>query len=477
MEARKGAVFPGVTVRWLVAAALVGMTGGCAMLWDPEAPTPVSPSALLDPSGGVDQAEIALAALAKGDYSRAEVSVNQALRRNPREPYALLAGALLFQNTDRPQKARQLYEDLVALRPNLVTTLGGNQRLIPRSLGEVAEQNLTALAPPARQPPSLRGNQPMPQAAPTQPAPMTPLTPQSALAAGLPLGMGESGLSGPLVLNSAADNNAAQRFLILRRLAEEGLITEDEYRARRSANLGALLPLSATPPPATGLDRAVPAPEQIVERLRALARAYEGRTISAAEQAAERTIILESLLPAQPRNRAMAMQPPKSLLEAAAAAGRIERLRGFNLITADEQMRERDALEKASQTLAGATPAPAAPAAMAGTTQRASGTTAPTALAGAKGKTAAPVKGAKGKPAVHLASFKSREQADKDWPGIRSKNPEVAKLTMQVSRIDLKGKGTYWRLKAGPLASAKAAADLCKTLKGRRQYCEPATMD
>lgn len=473
MEAGKGAAFPGAAGRFVVAMALVLWTGGCAMLWDPEAPTPVSPSALLDPTGGVDPAETALAALTKGDYSRAEVSVNQALRRNPRDPYALLAGALLFQNTDRPQKARQLYEDLVALRPNLVTTLGGNQRLIPRSLGEVAEQNLAGLTP-SRPLPALRGNQapaPMTQA----PAPM-PISPQAAMAAGLPMGMGDGGIAGPLVLNSAADNNAAQRFLILRRLAEEGLITEEEYRTRRSANLGALLPLSATPPPATGLDRPVPAPEQIVDRLRALARAYEGRTISAAEQAAERTIILESLLPAQPRNRAMAIQAPKSLLDAAAAAGRIERLRGFNLITADEQMRERDALEKASQTLAGASPAPSmagAPTALAGAgSQKASGTTAPA----AKGKGAA-TKGGKGRPAVHLASFKSREQADKDWPGIRAKNPELAKLSMQVSRVDLKGKGTYWRLKAGPLASAKAAADLCKTLKARRQYCDAATMD
>ena len=63
-------------------------------------------------------ADLALAALARGDYAAAETNVDAALKRDPHNQYALLAGGMLYQSTNRPLKARQAYEDLLALRPN-----------------------------------------------------------------------------------------------------------------------------------------------------------------------------------------------------------------------------------------------------------------------------------------------------------------------------------------------------------------------
>jgi len=39
------------------------------------------------------------------------------------------------------------------------------------------------------------------------------------------------------------------------------------------------------------------------------------------------------------------------------------------------------------------------------------------------------------------------------------------------------GKGTFFRLKAGPMVDKAEAADICAQLKRRRQFCEPAVMD
>jgi cell division septation protein DedD len=218
----------------------------------------------------------------------------------------------------------------------------------------------------------------------------------------------------------------------------------------------------------------------VIDRLNSLARAFEIRAISASEQAAERTVILEGLLPVQPRIKTSLILPPKGLMEGAALVGRLERLRGMGLISAEEQSREREALEK---ILAALDPPPrpsvsamddssSSPQRLSGSTQRSSGSTA----SGSKGaKGAKGAKGGSGKSGVHLASFKSREQADKDWGSLKRAHPELAKLSMTAVKSDVKGKGTYWRLIAGPLSSRKAAEDLCRTLKSRRQYCDPAS--
>jgi hypothetical protein len=433
---------------------------GCGMVFDPESNlggqlSPFSSSEAGDPS------EMALAALARGDFSRAEVNVNAALRRNPKDPYALLAGAILYHNTDRPQQARRLYEAILTLRPQGVTTIPPGQRLSPRGVVDVAEANLQLL----REGQSAA----VPEDGMMSQRPLPPSRSGTQYLNGPPTASSMS--KTPVRMDQAGDSNAAQRFAVLRRLAEEGLVTEEEYRKRRESNLGALLPLTQ-PQPAVGLDRPPPPAEQVIDRLRSLARAFEIRAISASEQAAERTMILEGLLPAQPRNKTSLILPPKGLMEGAALVGRLERLRGMGLISAEEQSREREALEK---ILAALDPPPRpsvsaqAPESM--TSQRQTGSTS----GSAKSSKSAKGSSSGGKSGVHLASFKSREQADKDWGSLKKAHPELAKLSMKAVKADVKGKGTYWRLVAGPLSSRKAAEDLCRALKSRRQYCDPSS--
>ncbi|MCH7938085.1 MAG: SPOR domain-containing protein, partial [Proteobacteria bacterium] len=50
-------------------------------------------------------------------------------------------------------------------------------------------------------------------------------------------------------------------------------------------------------------------------------------------------------------------------------------------------------------------------------------------------------------------------------------------LEHQVTRVNLGKKGTYYRLKAGPLKDNAAAKALCRKLKRRRQFCEPTMIE
>ena len=81
-------------------------------------------------------------------------------------------------------------------------------------------------------------------------------------------------------------------------------------------------------------------------------------------------------------------------------------------------------------------------------------------------------------PGVHLASYRSAKQAESGWVQIRRAHSSLlSDLNYQVSRVTLGSKGTYFRLKAGPLPSTAAAADLCRKLKQRRQFCDASVMN
>ncbi|MBM3581822.1 MAG: SPOR domain-containing protein [Alphaproteobacteria bacterium] len=249
----------------------------------------------------------------------------------------------------------------------------------------------------------------------------------------------------------------------MRTLREQGLVTAEEYNARRQANIGELLPLTS-PPPSAGLERPVPATDQIVGRLKAIGRALEMRALTVAQHASERAMILDALLPAAPVVVANPAAPPTEMMAAADAVRRIEYLRDGGLVSGEEYMRERKAIEVAMTPPAPEPPPmveekPAAPAA-------------PVAAApAAKGAAMA-----KGSAAVHLASYRSRQQAERGWQQIQKAHQAIlGKLQSDIVEVNLgAGKGTYYRLKAGPLASKDAAADICRQLKQRRQYCEPA---
>lgn len=79
----------------------------------------------------------------------------------------------------------------------------------------------------------------------------------------------------------------------------------------------------------------------------------------------------------------------------------------------------------------------------------------------------APIRGAK----VQLGSVRSEDAAAAEWAKLQRTHPELSSLSMQTSKVDIAGKGTFFRVQAGPLADNSAASQLCGTLKAKNQDC------
>ena len=432
-------------------------------------------------------AELGLGEMAKGNYGLAESHYAKALKKDPKDVDALLGLGILYQNTGQTIKAREMYEAILAVRPDHTKQMVVWNNFRPRPVSEIASVNLslidsggvlTGLGGPAGQPPSQQNlsvapgaplasngiggaptgsammgrpaaawSPPAPAASPAQPVTQAymPGTPGTA-----------QGIQGAMMPRFAdADANIVSRFKTLVALRDQGLITPEEFRIRRQANVGALLPLTS-PPPAAGLDRPVPTTEQISGRLRAIGRALEMRAITISQHGAERSMILDAMMPSAPVVVANPAVPPSGLMEAADLVRRLEQLNATGLITTDEYTKERGAVEGAMQ------PAPPRPSA-------------------AVMKTLAPTEGTAEmkpmgpQPGVHLASYRSRKAADRGWAQLRRAHRNLlGNFNSEITEVNLgPGKGIYFRLKVGPVPDHAAAADLCRQLKKRRQFCEP----
>ena len=410
------------------------------------------------------EAELGLAEMAKGNYGLADSHFTKALKRDPRDVRALLGKGILYQNTGQATKAREMYEAIIAIRPPMSERLVVWTNFEPRPISEIASVNLSLMQSggiPGRMGQAAAGqDSPYVQPAVQGAAPPTVSgTPSSAALLGrtAPAGTPRRQLpTAPAVPKfSDAEANLDSRFQTLMALRDQGLITQDEFNTRRQANIGALLPLTA-PPPATGLDRPVPNTEQISARLRAIGRALELRAITISQHTAERSMILDALMPGAPVVVANPPPPPQGLMAAADAVRRLEQLNTQGFITTDEYSKERTAIELAMQ------PRPMLPSAPRKTE--------------APAKKEAKMTGPQ--PAVHLASYRSRKAADRGWAQLRRAHKNLlGNFKSEITRVNLgTGKGTFYRLKAGPVKSAAAASELCRKLKRRRQYCEATFM-
>ncbi len=74
---------------------------------------------------------------------------------------------------------------------------------------------------------------------------------------------------------------------------------------------------------------------------------------------------------------------------------------------------------------------------------------------------------------VQLVALRSEAAVLKAWTGFRKRHPDLlGRLTLTVQRRDLgSGKGVYYRLQAGPLATIAAASTLCSEIKKRKMGC------
>jgi len=82
--------------------------------------------------------------------------------------------------------------------------------------------------------------------------------------------------------------------------------------------------------------------------------------------------------------------------------------------------------------------------------------------------TAAPLAGFR----IQLAALRSRADAEAAWRRLKRANDDLlGALEAEVVRVDLADKGIFYRLRAGPLASAAKAGALCVRLKARNLDC------
>lgn len=409
--------------------------------------------------------DAAMAALTRGDFPAAERYAIAALRYNPRDPVALLAAGMSYQGMGQYDLARQYYEVIITNQvPGTIMAPGDGGVAMPRSAIEVARANMAVIDKiTGRSAPRSIQESGRPTGAPGVGAPPLPSV-MPLGASGRPLvsaGQMEpisGGYAQPGRV-SDAEVNVAGRFRILKRLLDDGLITPEEYSRRRAANVGALLPFTQSPP-SVGMERPIPGDEAVTRRLRDLADALERREMSTVEHTAERITILDALAPDKPRRLDAPPLPPKDMIEAGQAVGRVERMRSAGLVTDAEAKKERDAIERSLDAQLGG--------------QRVAGTA--TGLRpGAPGSAGPAAATPTAKPAtgwgVALASSKTEEGARKLWAGIKAKFPEdLANLDAQF-----KTQGGRTKVIAGPVASKDAARKLCKTLKLHRQACDPAS--
>ena len=72
---------------------------------------------------------------------------------------------------------------------------------------------------------------------------------------------------------------------------------------------------------------------------------------------------------------------------------------------------------------------------------------------------------------VQLGAVRSADAADKEWARIQHANADLLSgLKSDVVEVEIPGKGTFWRIRAGSL-SEQGARSLCQQLTGRNQGC------
>lgn len=79
---------------------------------------------------------------------------------------------------------------------------------------------------------------------------------------------------------------------------------------------------------------------------------------------------------------------------------------------------------------------------------------------------------AKGSIMVQLGAVKSEGEASAEWKRLQKRFvSELGSLRYSTQRVDLGGKGVFYRIQAGPLSNHEAAKALCSKLTAKKQGC------
>ena len=261
----------------------------------------------------------------------------------------------------------------------------------------------------------------------------------------------------------------AQRFLVLKQLAEATAIPPQAALDRITVNKGALLPLTQMPP-ATGLDAAIPPVDKIFATVRSLPPNSNGLML-----------VLDGILPQAPRSRQILS--PQTKQAARLLLPRLAKLESTGLISPEERALETDALyallnsDRVAETDVLPPPPPPPPP--------------PKTHGGGNGQ--GPVhrnftqlyipdpdafqvkkldEKAGGKAGLYLMQVPDPSQTEKAWNMLKTQSPELANLGMVMVRTDLGAVGVTWRLVAGPVG-AEDAKKLCDSVMTKKQECTP----
>ena len=76
---------------------------------------------------------------------------------------------------------------------------------------------------------------------------------------------------------------------------------------------------------------------------------------------------------------------------------------------------------------------------------------------------------------AQLMSSSNKQTVEKAWPQILAKNKALlSNMSHQITKADIPGKGTFYRLRVGSFKTRDMANALCKKLKAKKQDCIPA---
>ncbi|GEM_PF-5803686 len=78
---------------------------------------------------------------------------------------------------------------------------------------------------------------------------------------------------------------------------------------------------------------------------------------------------------------------------------------------------------------------------------------------------------------VHLASLSTQAGANREWRELQSNHAELLHgLLHHIKEVNLRGKGTYFRLYAGEFLQLTRAGAFCDAMKVRKQYCKSVAL-
>ena len=330
-------------------ALAAGLLSSCSFIESHTSPETYNLLTLGD--NGAKEASKATLAYSQGDFNKADEHVQMSLRQNPKNTQALMVGALTSEKTGRLNRARQYYEDIILVAGDDETVLGTDD-MQPQKMTDVAKKRLRLLTinqsklvienadgttsfSISEEAASRQGRSALEEA----------LFVREQKNAADNKAVTEADVKAVEVLFTPQEQNIISRFLILKELAENDMITKEEFLAARQSNIGGLLPLTNAPAGITA-DKSVPSPDMIIERINALKSATEERAITPREFSAERDLIIEAILPPAPRQRLKRQAPAKDLLSAAKNLRKLEVIYDLDLITTKEKQKEQAAIER-----------------------------------------------------------------------------------------------------------------------------------